>query len=192
MSSSGSVDWMAVLTLIAILIGPILAVMITRFSDNRREIRARKMDIFRALMRTRRMPIHFEHVGALNLIEIEFHKDKDVISAWKKYFENLCDNISPESDGRIQTEFMKKRDSLHTKLLHEISKSLGFSLEQLDILEGSYLPQGWSDEDFEQRIIRKSMIDVLGGRRPILFKAYVPSEATGPYPPAPTIECKSD
>jgi hypothetical protein len=32
-----------------------------------------------------------EHVGALNLIEIEFASDLEVQSAWKKLFEHLAD-----------------------------------------------------------------------------------------------------
>jgi hypothetical protein len=65
---------------------------------------------------------------------------------------------------------------------------LKFKVEQLDILEGNYIPQGWNDEEWEQRVVRKSLVEVLGGRRPILFQPYTPATGTGPYPPAPQIE----
>ena len=73
--------WIAVLTLLAIASTPFTSIWITRTIDHRRERRERRMDIFRQLMRTRRTPITPEHVGALNLIEIEFAGDLDIIAA---------------------------------------------------------------------------------------------------------------
>jgi hypothetical protein len=47
------------------------------------------MDVFRTLMRTRRMRLNPDHVGALNLVEIEFYRQADVIAAWETYWEHL-------------------------------------------------------------------------------------------------------
>jgi Family of unknown function (DUF6680) len=41
------------------------------------------MDIFKTLMPTRRTPMYPEHVGALNLIELEYYKDKTVLAQWR-------------------------------------------------------------------------------------------------------------
>jgi len=60
------------INLAAILLGPILAVLVTRFIDSRRETQSRRMEIFKTLMRTRRTPTYADHVGALNLIEVEY------------------------------------------------------------------------------------------------------------------------
>ena len=45
----------AAATIVAVLVGPILAVLITRIIDDQRASKARRMDIFRTLMRTRRI-----------------------------------------------------------------------------------------------------------------------------------------
>lgn len=185
---SEGIDWMAVATIVAVLVGPIIAVWVTRYFDDRKEVRARRMDIFRTLMRTRKMPIHFDHVGALSLVEIEFAKDGKVIAAWKDYLKNLGERLPPEADNDTQNAFFKKRDSLLTKLIYEISQVLKFKVEQLDILEGNYIPQGWNDDDFEQRMARKALLDVLSGRRPILIQPYAPTQGVGPYPPAPVMQ----
>ncbi|WP_299966016.1 DUF6680 family protein [uncultured Roseobacter sp.] len=169
----------------AAVIGPAVAVWITRMSHDRKEVRARRMDIFRTLMRTRKMPIHFDHVGALNLIEIEFVNDHEVISTWKNYLRNLGERLPPDADKDDEITFSKTRENLLTKLTYEISKVLKFKVEQLDILEGNYIPQGWNDDDWEQKLVRKALIDVLSGRRPILFQPLNPSVNNGPYPPAP-------
>ena len=71
------------ITLLAVLLGPILAVWATRFLDDRRSTHEQRMSVFKTLMRTRRTPVMPEHVGALNLVEIEFQKDHEVITAWR-------------------------------------------------------------------------------------------------------------
>ena len=74
-----------VCTILAIVVGPVIAVCITRKLDRDRAAAGRKMEIFRALMRTRGIPIHWDHVGALNLVEVEFIDHQDVIETWKKF-----------------------------------------------------------------------------------------------------------
>jgi hypothetical protein len=177
--------WMGLATIIAVVLGPILAVVITRINDDRRADRARKLDIFRTLMRTRRMPVHFEHVGALNLVEVEFVDYPDVVKAWKEYLSNLGEDLPPiEQKDRFDAA-VKKRDSLLTRLIHEISKVLKINVEQLDILEGNYVPQGWHDEEWEQRLARRGLIGVLQGMSPIIVQFQQPGQAQNPYPPPP-------
>ena len=60
-----SVEFMTIIALIA---GPVIAVIITRFCDEAREAKRRKWEIFRTLMRTRREQLTTDFVGALNLI----------------------------------------------------------------------------------------------------------------------------
>lgn len=179
--------WISIATIVAVFLGPIFAVIATRIVDNRREVRTRKMDIFRTLMRTRKMPIHFEHVGALNLVEIEFARDGHVITAWKAYLHALGEALPPANDSVAHDAIRKKRDALLTKLIHEIAKVMHFHVEQLDILEGNYLPQGWNDDDWSQKQVRQGLLDVLQGRRPLVVQPYAPA-AISPYPPPPTPE----
>ncbi|WP_143103459.1 DUF6680 family protein [Albimonas pacifica] len=179
------VDSMAAATLIAVLVGPVLAVLVTRLIDQRREVRARRMDVFRTLMRTRKLPVHFDHVGALNLVEVEFADKKQVISAWKDYLKSLSERLASNASEEEHEGLRRRRDSGLTKLIYEISKVLNFKVEQLDILEGNYMPQVWDDDDWEQRMVRRSLRAVLDGQRPVLFQHYSPQAGLGPYPPAP-------
>jgi len=180
-----------VLTLIAILVGPAFGAWLTRRLDDRREIQKRKFDVFRALMRTRKMPIHIDHVSALNLVEVEFIKHRDVISAWKTYLTNLGESLPPVEEKDRYDAAIKRRDSLLTKLLHEIARALKVEIEQLSILEGNYIPQGWVDDDWEQRLVRRGLIDVLSGRRPIAMRPEIPTQ-NSPYPPPPSINQKNE
>src|SRR6266550_8447745 len=173
-----------IVSLIAIVLGPAFGAYMTRWLDDRREAHKRKFDIFRTLMRTRKMPIHTDHVSALNLVEVEFIKNQNVISAWKTYLACLSEPFPSIEEKEKHDAAAKKRDSLLTKLLSEIAKSLRVKIEQLSILEGNYIPQGWVDDDWEQRLIRRSLLDVLMARRAVVIRPEAPVQTPYPAPPA--------
>ena len=172
---------MEVITLLAILVGPVLAIMAGRILEGRRDKRIRRMDIFRTLMRTRRTPIFAEHVGALNLVEIEFASDPAVVSSLRALFkhfgtahprrenENTEDSMNGdelrERDDKFYSRLSSERQALLARLLHAIAKNLGFKIEQLEIFEGGYSPQGWEDVEREQQLIRHFIIELACGRR---------------------------
>jgi hypothetical protein len=176
---------MAVATIIAVVAGPILAVWVTRLIDARRLKQTRRMDVFRTLMRTRRMRLNPEHVGALNLVEIEFYGEKAVLEGWKAYWAHL--HLAIPTNQTEQLQFFRDQDGLLTKLLHAIAKSLHFNIEQLDIFEGGYVPQGWLNDEQTARELRTLMLDILNGRRGIPVVPLNLSAANSPYPPPPEI-----
>lgn len=171
---------MELLTIIAILTGPIFAVWVTRKIDLARERRERKMNIFRTLMRTRRSPTTSDHVGSLNLIEIEFSEDSQVIKDWRALFDHLgtqhLRNSSEDLNGisdkaqiaqrrrDFDQRLYQDRQKLLTKLLHSMAVRLDFKIEQLEIFDGGYLPQGWVDNEAQQEIARKFLLDLALGR----------------------------
>ncbi len=174
-------DATALLTIAAILVGPMFAIFITLWRDTRKEKHDRRMDVFKTLMRTRRTPINPEHVGALNLIEFEFSNDQDVMKWWKQLFEHFgteharsdtetpAEHASDEERGRRDQKFYERlsneRQRLLTKLLHAMARALNFNIEQLEIFEGGYTPQGWFDIELEQRAIRQFAVDLYLGRK---------------------------
>lgn len=177
---------LSIATIVAVFAGPVLAVWVTRIIDDERDIKSRKMEIFRTLMRTRKIPIHFEHVGALNLVEVEFSENQNVIAAWRSYLKNLGDELPPIEQKERYDKLVKEREALLTKLIHEIAIILKIKVQQLDILEGNYIPQGWHDDDWEQRIARRHLISVLSGRTPLAVRTDLHQTQNSPYPPPPT------
>ena len=61
------------LTILAVLIAPILALFLSIWWNNRQEAKKRRIDIFRTLMATRTMGLSPVHVEALNRIDVEFY-----------------------------------------------------------------------------------------------------------------------
>lgn len=189
-------DWAII---VAIIVGPVLAILVSRYQDDRRERHARRMDIFRTLMRTRRTPVFAEHVGALNLIEIEFANNRKIGSAWKELFEHFAaqhtksksedvlPDMPPDEAARRNEAFEKRlgdeRQKLLAKLLHAISQDLGFKVEQLEIFEGGYTPQGWADIEFEQRVIRRFVVDLYLGNKAVPVSVFDYTQAKQPEEP---------
>lgn len=173
-------------TIAAVIIGPITAVVIGLWLEDRRAKRQQQWDTFRMLMRTRGTRLSGEHVGALNLVELEFATEKKVMDAWKSYMEHLDGVKTPfPSDPKIVDGFLTERNSRFTKLLYQIGLSLGFRIEQLDIFKGNYTPQAWVDDEDQARYLRGLFIDLLTSRRALPVMPHNPNPNSGPYPPAP-------
>jgi hypothetical protein len=153
--------------LAATFLGPIFAVLVTRYIDSRREIRNRRLYIFRALMATRRAQLTQEHIVALNLIEIDFRGQREVLAAWKDYFANL--SVDPNDQAKAQRAYAE-RPQLLTRLLHAIAKVVRYKIEQLDIMAGGYTPQLVYDNFQAQIGLQIAAMNVLTGKQPLLVK----------------------
>jgi hypothetical protein len=79
--------------ILAILLSPVVAVMVTVLLQSRREKRNQKLWIFNALIATRHSPIVDENVRALNMIDVVFHDSARVRQLWHEYFDMLCTRV---------------------------------------------------------------------------------------------------
>jgi hypothetical protein len=155
-------DW---LMISAVLLGPIIAVQLTRFLDNKKEERERKLQVFKTLMATRAYTVSWDHVVALNRIDLEFDKDnkkeKAVIEAWKAYLDLLGDKtMTPE-------QWAVKRVDLLVELLHKMAQVLDYDFDKTHIKNSSYSPVAHGNIEDEQKVLRAGLIQVLEGKRPI-------------------------
>lgn len=161
------------LMIIAVLLGPVLAVQVQKFIERRKEAQNRCLQLFRTLMATRGQPISPLHVEALNLIDIEFYSKKGkfsgILSAWRFYLDHLA-SYPQDNHPNYQMEFQSwasKNNDYLNDLLHEMSKTLGYAFDKVILKKGVYVPRGHSDLEYEQLLIRKNLIGVLSGNRPI-------------------------
>lgn len=129
-------------------LGPIFAVLATRYVDDRKFRRERKMSIFRILMGTRRMPFNLEHVHALNLIEVDFHGDQAVVMAWRSVADVL--NQQRTNDPEVAARWASELEKRKSQLLQNMAHSLRYDITHLDLFGGGYAPSMY---DFrEQRL----------------------------------------
>lgn len=181
--TDASAIWMGAATIVAVFLGPVLAVLTALHLEKRRAEKTRKWEIFRILMRTRRLSLSWDHVGALNLVEVEFVNHAAVISAWKKYLTKLGEELPPMEDSGRFHQSLQQREALLTELIHEIATVLGIKIPQLDILAGNYIPQRWNDDDWEQRLMRRGLINVLHGKASIRVRQAEQEQHPYPLPP---------
>jgi hypothetical protein len=153
-----------VITVLAIITGPVLAVQAQKWLDNRRGLRERKLHVFRILMATRATSLSPGHVEALNLIDIEFsnkkRRERRVTNAWKVYLDNLSNK--PEGDDETRAWNTRNEDLL-TRLLWEMGSCLGYDFDEVHIRRGAYIPVGLSNIEREWHFIRQAFVKVLSG-----------------------------
>ena len=156
----------AILTLVAIFLGPILAVQVQMFIQRKREARNRKLVIFKTLMATRGAILNYNHVEALNRIDLEFSgskKYKGVLSAWKLYFDNLMTDVENFSKSQHQI-WHNENVNLLARLLLNMGEQLGYDFDESLIKRNIYYPTGHSRAERESDLIREKTLQVLSGQ----------------------------
>ena len=149
---------LAVATIIAIILGPIVALGIQRNSEKRREKRNRKLVIFKELMATRATTLSPRHVDALNAIEVEFSKgggkgEKLVLDTWRLYLEHL--NTSGTLSGDQLQRWVERKLELLIDLLYEMSRALQYDFDKVALKKNIYSPRGHSELEIDQRLLRQ-------------------------------------
>ena len=155
-------DWIMIL---AIFLGPIVAIQLAEYLNAKKGKRQRKLDIFKTLMATRAYTVSWDHVMTLNRIDLEFeksnNKEKDVIETWKAYLDHLSSEfISVE-------QWETKRVALLVELLHKMAIVLDYDFDKTHIKNSSYSPRAHGTIQNQEENIRAGLIEILEGRRPV-------------------------
>jgi hypothetical protein len=123
------------------------------------------------------------------VIQTEFHDDEKVISAHKRYIDNLGGPaLPPGSKEEVIKRFVDDRDDAFNEMMFEIGKHLGFSLDRRELAKYSYAPQGWVNAEAEQDAVRRLALELLQGKRPLPISPFQPSPSAAKFPPPPTIK----
>ncbi len=162
----------------AVLLAPVIAIQVQKFIENYKEKRGRRLAIFRTLMATRATAMAPQHVEALNMIDIEFYGINKITDAWKVYLDHLGSYPKPdETDYTAKLDACtKKSQDLLVDLLHEMSKELNYNFDKVHLRRAVYIPQGHAEIEFEQNVIRRSMVDMFLGNKtfPVTIKELPP------------------
>ena len=161
-----------ILTLVAIVLGPIIAIQLEKFLEKQREIKGRKLAIFKTLMATRGSKLSTAHVEALNRIDLEFsnnRKYKKVIDSWKEYFDNLCQRA--DSTEQL-TSWVNKNEELLTNMLYEMGKTLDYNFDKVLIKRNAYLPVGHERAEQEEQTLREGLIKIIKGEETLPISVY--------------------
>ena len=167
-----------ILMITATALSPLIAVQVTRYLDDQKELRGRKIHVFKTLMATRAYSLSPGHVEALNRIDLEFSaKKKDekaVLDVWQQYLDHLG-NKTLEGQAWVD-----KRVDLLVELLHAMGKTLGYEFNKTQIKNGTYSPMAHGRIESEQERLRQLTLELLEGKRAM------PMHVTNLPPPAAT------
>lgn len=128
-----------IISIVAIIISPVLAVVITQRLQNRAKKREDKLNIFKTLMANRHYGwVNRDSVYALNIIDIVFSDSKEVREKWALYHEYMS---RPSESISMNTANIKS-----TELLEAIAGDLGYKGKVTWVtVQNSYMPKGYSD-----------------------------------------------
>jgi hypothetical protein len=140
------------MNILAVIIGPIIAVLITLWYQKYKEKQNTKHRVFLTLMAHRKSsPPSFALVEVLNTLDVVFADRTEVIHLWHEYYDLLY--TKPPNFQLMGHKYLE--------LLSAIAVDLGYkNLQQTDI-DKFYIPQGHVDL-FEWRgNIQKELLRVL-------------------------------
>ena len=140
--------------ILATFLGPITAVLITLWHQNKKEQYEAKRRLFVSLMAHRKtIPIPFEWVQGLNLIDTVYARHPKVIAAWHELYDYF--HVRPLDEGQIASK--------RTHLLSEMAKTLGYKeLQQIDI-DRFYMPEAHGYQTALTYKIQQELLRVLEG-----------------------------
>ena len=164
-----------IIMIIAVIVAPILAVQVQKLLERIRENKYNKQRIFYALMATRTSRVSYEHVQALNMIDIEFYwriilwkkvqnpKDKIVQQSWKEYHDHL--------NSKMDMELWNQRsDDLFITLLYNMAKALDYKFDKVELKRSAYSPIAQGEYENDNLVIRQSLAKILSGEKSLPMK----------------------
>jgi hypothetical protein len=144
------------LTLTGIVFGPIVAVLITLWVDNRRRDRDQKLLVLRMLITTRHLPADPAYQVAINLIPVEFNNKRAVMDAHKEFVEAVAVQLDGKNDPVIRQNWETKS----TRLVYAVARSLKFDLRETDLQTKGYASGGWTQREDLLMDSQRAMRDV--------------------------------
>ena len=108
-----------------------------------------------------------------------------VQSAYKTYMGILA-GPWPKVDDPDTERFNNRRDNALYDLLHEIGLVLGFVMDRQELKQLAYGPTGWENDENEQKTLRRLLIEMLQGSRPVPMSDFSKmKQFGGKFPPPP-------
>ena len=169
---------LAFATFFAVLTGPKRGVELARNLEDQRQKQQQRVGILASLLRTSQGTARLspEHVGALNLIPLMFHGEKDVLGVYRRYMKYL--HTFPLDQAKGQERFLD--------LLAALVATLGYPLDKTDLENFSYAPQGWANNVMDQYEINQLLVRLSRGQDSLRVSVISSTEDQPYSPPDPS------
>jgi hypothetical protein len=186
-------DW---ITVVAIVLGPVLALFAQRGLDWLREKKNRRMQIYLTLMSLRATWLNPDSIRALNSLDTIFAKrtDKPVREAWAKVLTHVNTPRRNPNDEQESIAWNNRLLDLRVDLYQAVGAAVGYD-HSIDYIKTQfYQPQYHVEVEREQEQIRKQFAKAItdAGLKVVIAQADIPPPTQpGPAPhprvPAPQL-----
>lgn len=160
-----------ILTIIAIVLSPLIAVQVSAYLDRKRNNQFRRLYTFKTLMGTRASRLSPEHINALNMIDVEFYgkdeKSRKVVDAWKVYLDHLEDKSLLEGSF---PSWSSKTNDLFIDLMAEMANCLDYEFDKVAIKKTAYSPEAHGQLENDLSNIRRGVSALFSGTASIPIK----------------------
>jgi hypothetical protein len=178
-----------VLIALALFAGPSVAVALHYYIQTRERLYQRRLAVFQTMMRTRRLWLSQEWIGALCLAPVEFKPFPNVIAAISGLQDKFTEPAWRGSEVQRRRVVLDAEAAVCAVLQH-MAEALNIELAASDLRQRNMAPTGWIIDDVHARHTREMMMQVLEGSRPLKVQpvqiATDPASAPEPKPePAP-------
>ena len=145
-----------IISIVAILLSPAVAVLISMRLQDRKERRQHKFSILNTLIATRHEPLSTEAVRALNMIDLAFYDETTVRQRWREYLEML------NNQGLNNPSGWQQQGKKRIELITEMAKDLGYgkAITHLDV-DRVYTPVGIVDQFTRNQELLSELLRVL-------------------------------
>lgn len=146
------------LTLLAIIVGPILALLMQRVLDWLRQDKQQRLNLYLTLMGTRGAPVSQQHVQALNSVAVVFNKRRHakIRRAWETFLQHV--NTQRETAPGTWDE---RYADLKADLLQAMGADVGYNFTIDDMKRQLYAPLGHVEAEIDLLQIRQALAKVI-------------------------------
>lgn len=168
-----SIPLEAWLTIAAIIIGPVAALLIQKRLERFHAKEERRVKIFRDLMANRAGRLSLPYVQSLNGIETEFYGETKVIERWRTLVDHLYTAHDPITDPN-SLRWNDRTTELLGDLLYEMGEAINYHFDKVTLKRNVYYPTGWNMIETEQTKLRQAAVKVFEGEKPLRVEVMPP------------------
>jgi hypothetical protein len=153
------------ITIAAIVIGPIAAVLTQLWIQARKAKRDQKLWVYGTLLSLRATWIAPEFVRAMNFVDVVFYKNDEVRNKRAELMAHI--KKTTKEDGTVEQVDWDRAEDLFAEMLDLMGKGLGYNFAHTQIKKTAYYPVGQSKLDAAEFELREKGLAVLEGRASI-------------------------
>lgn len=147
-----------IITTIALILGPVSAVVVTIQMQKRNAAKAQQLWVFQTLMTYRGDLFSSERIKALGMIDVAFHTVQPIRGKWKEYYDSLNDSKYAGGNNDAINTFRRKQN----EMLSEMAQFLGYGKHiKYEEIERVYAPLFQSENNERAKKLADEALRVL-------------------------------